>query len=173
MRGRRLLVALAVAGLTCAPAAIGTSTRLPAKITLEGVGGVRPGMTVAQTAARWGIRLRLESQLGSSCSLAAVRAGGMSGYAIFLERRFAAVFFRRGAQTAKGVGIGSTLDGLRAAYGERLSSRANKYTPGARDYFVRRVRAPRWELRFDVSPHGHITTIAFGNGAVRLLEGCA
>ncbi len=172
MGSRRLLLALVV-GLTCATAAIGASTRLPAKVTLDGVGGVRPGMTVAHASARWGIPLRLEDEFGPQCSAAAVRAGPMLGYAIFLNRRFGAVFLRRGAETGKGIRIGSSLAELRAAYGARLTSRPNKYTAGGRDYFVRRARAPRWELRFDVSPQKRVTTIAFGNGAVRLLEGCA
>jgi hypothetical protein len=68
--------------------------------------------------------------------------------------------------------LSTSLAELKAAYRSRLTSRLNKYTRGARDYFVRRARAPHWELRFDVSPHGRVTAIAFGNGAVRLVEGC-
>jgi hypothetical protein len=49
----------------------------------------------------------------------------------------------------------------------------NKYVPRGRDYYVRRARAPHWELRFNVSPEGTVVERAFGNKAVRLVEGCA
>jgi hypothetical protein len=45
---------------------------------------------------------------------------------------------------------------------------------GGRNYFLRRARAPHWELRVDVSPEKRVTQIAFGERAsVRLDEGCA
>ena len=146
---------------------------LPARVTLDGVGGVRPGLTERQVEARWGIRLRLDNAFGLECQPAPVRVGTLDGYAIFLRGRFGALFLRRGAVTGNGVRIGSTLTQLRRAYGRGLTSRPNKYTPGARDFFVRRARAPHWQLRIDVSPRGRVTQIAFGDDAVRLVEGCA
>ncbi len=130
-------------------------------------------MTVAQVDARWGVKLRLDRSLGSGCATASVRRGGMSGYALFENGRFGAVWFRKGAVTPAGIRIGSTVGALRKAYGFRLGSRLNKYTPGARDYFLRSPSRPRWELRFDVSPRGRVTEIAFGSRAVRYVEGCA
>jgi len=154
-------------------AAGGALAALPARITLNGIAGVRPGMTVSQVKARWRTPVRLEDEFGSQCSATAVKARATEGYAIFLNRRFGAVFLRKGATTDTGITIGSRLKDLRRAYGARLTSRPNKYTPGARDFFVRRATRPRWELRFDVSAKGRVTTIGFGNSAVRLVEGCA
>jgi len=159
------LLLLAVAGAAFAA--------LPARLTLDGVGGVTPGMREAAVERRWGLELELSTAFGSQCAPAIVSVGSMRGHAIFLNARFGALFLRRGAVTGKGIRIGSTLAELKRAYGTALSSRANKYTPGARDFFVRRARKPRWQLRFDVSPRGRIVQIAFGNDAVRLVEGCA
>lgn len=172
---RRLLVSSValVTAAACAPM-LGAHVRdLPAKMTLQGVGGVRPGMTPAQVEGRWRVKLRLDRAVSPGCATALVRLGGMSGYALFENDRFGAVWFRKGAVTPAGIRIGSTVGALREAYGFRLGSRPNKYTPGARDYFLRSPSRPRWELRFDVSPRGRVTEIAFGNRAVRYVEGCA
>jgi hypothetical protein len=55
-----------------------------------------------------------------------------------------------------------------------LSFRPDRYIHGGRNFFLRRARAPHWELRVDVSPDKRVTQIAFGDRAsVRLDEGCA
>ena len=104
----------------------------------------------------------------------AYRAEGIAGEAIFMPRgRFGAAFFRSGAVTGRGIRIGSTLAQLRRAY-PKLSSRPDRFMHGSRNYFLRRARAPHWELRVDVSPEKRVTQIAFGERAsVRLDEGCA
>lgn len=162
-----------VTAAACVPAGGARVDDLPAKLTLQGVGGVRPGMTLAMVEARWGIRLQLSRVASPGCATATVRRGGMSGYVLFENDRFAAVWFSKGAVTPAGVRIGSTVGALQKAYGFRLGSRRNLYTPGARDYFLRSPSGPRWELRFDVSARGRITEIAFGNRAVRYVEGCS
>ena len=172
----RALVAL---GLTLsvvvlASSATARSSGLPAPVTLDGVGGVVPGFSHAAAERRWGVRVPLDRGFVSpDCRTGAVRAGGLRGYAIFIDGRFRAVHFQKGAKTPKGITIGSTLAQLQRAYGSVLTSRPNKYTPGARDYFVRRARRPRHELRFDVSPQKRVTMIAFGDAVVRLVEGCS
>ena len=164
------LAIVAATGTAVAAAAL-TS---PVRVTLDGVGRVSPGMSAATASARWGVPLALDySGTGSICGAALLRRRGIDGYAVFIRGRFGAVFFRRGAITPRGIRIGSTLAQLRAAYGSLLRSRPNEYTPRARDYFVRRARRPRWELRFDVGPRGRVTQIAFGDESVRLVEGCA
>jgi hypothetical protein len=83
------------------------------------------------------------------------------------------VFFRRGAVTGKGVRVGSTLAQVLRAY-PKLTWRPDRYVHGGRNYFIRRVRAPHWEIRVDVSPRMRVTQIAFGDReSVRLDEGCA
>jgi hypothetical protein len=159
---------LAVAGA----AAAGLST--PARVTLDGVGGAHPGMSVAAVSAKWSVPLRPNYELRPTCGTARIERPGIVGQAIFMPRgRFGAVFFRNGAVTGRAIRIGSTLAQLQRAY-PKLSSRPDRYVHGGRNYFLRRARAPHWELRVDVSPDKRVTQIAFGERAsVRLDEGCA
>ena len=159
---------LAAAGVAAA------ALSAPARVTLDGVGGARPGMSVAAVSTAWGVPLRPNYEVRPTCGTARIERQGFVGEAIFMPRgRFGAVFFRSGAVTGRGIRIGSTLAQLRRAY-PKLSSRPDRFMHGSRNYFLRRVRAPHWELRVDVSPAKRVTQIAFGERAsVRLDEGCA
>jgi hypothetical protein len=168
-----LLLAIAVA-LAAFVAAGRGALEAPVRVTLTGVEGARPGMSAAAVSATWGMRLRPSYEVRPDCGQAPLDRRGLEGSAIFTPRgRFAAIFLRKGAVTGRGIRIGSTLAQLRRAYGS-LTSRPDRYVHGGRQYFLRRARAPHWELRFDVGPGKRVTQIAFGTrGAVRLDEGCA
>jgi hypothetical protein len=170
LRGTTLALAFALAAAGVAAAEL----RSPARVTLDGVDGARPGMSVAAVSAVWGVPLRPNYEVRPTCGTARIERRGIVGHAIFMPRgRFGAVFFREGAVTGRGIRIGSTLAQVRRAYSE-LSSRPDPYIHGGRHYFLRRARAPHWELRIDVSPEKRVTQIAFGErAAVRLDEGCA
>jgi hypothetical protein len=176
-RGRRRALAAAaglgaaLTALSAPPALTAAPAAFPA-VTLDGIGGVVPGMRPGEVARRLGVRLASVSA-ASPCEAVSVSAGKVAGYAIFERGRLGAVFFSAGARTGAGVAIGSTRAALQAAYGRRLRSKPNKYSPGARDYYVTRARSPHWQLRIDVSARGRVVSIAFGGPAVHLVEGCA
>jgi hypothetical protein len=165
-----LVLASTLAAAGVAPAGLNA----PVRVTLDGAGGARPGMNVAAVSAKWGVPLRPNYEVRPTCGTARIERSGIVGQAIFMPRgRFGAVFFRKGAVTGRGIRIGSTLAQLRRAY-PTLRSRPDRYIHGGRNYFLRRARAPHWELRVDVSPEKRVTQIAFGERAsVRLDEGCA
>ncbi len=161
----RLLLVLSTGLAVVAGAA--AALRAPALLTLEGAAGARPGMSVAEVSARWDLRLRPNYEVRPTCGQAIVDERGLQGYAIFTPRdRFGAVFLSKGAVTGRGIRIGSTLTQLRRAY-PKLTSRPDRYLHGTRNYFLRRVRAPHWHLRFDVSPRKRVTQIVFGDQRVR------
>jgi hypothetical protein len=167
-------IALLLASAAAASTAVDNALDAPVRMTLDGAGGARPGMTVAEVSTAWGMRLRPTYEVRPDCGQAFLETRGLRGYAIFMPRgRFGALFLRKGAISGRGVRIGSSLADLRRRY-PRLTSRPDRYAHGGRQYFLRRARAPHWELRFDVGPGKRVTQIVFGDRAsVRLDEGCA
>jgi hypothetical protein len=165
----------ALAGLCAVVAASPALAGAPANglVTLDGVSGAVPGMRPAQVADAIGAPVKLLGPSADVCRVAMISAGPLRGYAIFENRRLGALFFEKGARTGKGIRIGSTVADLEKAYGKRLRSQPDKYVPGARNVFVRRAKAPHWELRFDVSKAGKVTTIAQGAQQVRYVEACS
>jgi hypothetical protein len=140
---------------------------LPAPVTLSGVGGVTPGMTRAQVQHVWGTPVKLIPG-STGCDTANIKAGKMVGSAVFLNKRFHAVFFYEGASTPQGVSTGSTRAQLLKAYGSRLTSEPNELVPGIRNYYL---AGAKYQLRFDVTK-GRVTQLAFGDDAVHLPEEC-
>jgi hypothetical protein len=144
---------------------------LPAPVTLQGVGGVVPGMTPGRVSTAWATYIRLSYEIpGSECATAAIKKGKVRGYAIFENARFGAVFFFGGpVRTDTGIRLGSTMAQVKTAYGSRAKIYPDKYTPKAKNVFV----GGKWKLRFDVNPKGRVTVIAFGGRPVTYVEGCA
>jgi hypothetical protein len=165
-----LAAVLGALALQTVVAADGASGPVPGLVTLEGVGGVVPGMSQEQVESRFGVRLRMD-RFGR-CAVGFLPTAAVKGYAIFWRGKLGSIWFERGARTDRGVRIGSTFAQLRRAYG-RIMVRKDYYNPQARNVFVRRERQPHWRLRFDVSSARRVTRIAFGNWTVFLTEGCA
>ena len=94
------------------------------------------------------------------------------GNAVFVRGRLGSLWFDRGVIAGRGIAIGASLAALRRAY-RTLEIRRDPAVAGTRNAFVRRARAPHWRLRFDLSPQGRVTQIAFGNQSVLLADGCA
>ena len=168
---RALLLCLVLCGLAMIPIAESSSQLVPSIVTLDGVGDVRPGMTVGQVEQRFGIDLDARV-FGPSCTRAPFRSGVVRGEAVFVRGRLGSLWFSRGVIAGRGIGIGATLAAIRGAY-RRLEIRRDAGAPGIRSVFVRRTRAPHWRLRFDLSAENRVTRIAFGDQTVLLADGCA
>ncbi|HVS86116.1 MAG TPA: hypothetical protein VHD91_10835 [Gaiellaceae bacterium] len=165
-RSRIAIVAAAatmVVGMPAASAASGTG--ISNWVTLDGVGGVVPGMTAGRVHVLWGIPVPTARKACATTKIH-VTQGNLNGYALFLHGRFGAVFFTSGAVTPSGVRVGSSLGALTAAYGKQLRT-----VPGSGTYFLRRKASPRYELRFDVAKKT-VRLIGFGDEAVHFVGGC-
>jgi hypothetical protein len=93
---------------------------LPAPVTLNGVGGVVVGMTGQQMRRIWGIPMPVIEDGLVDRSYGGICAGKMHGAAFFVLGDLKTLVFFKGAVTDRGVGVGSSLRQLRAAYGKRL-----------------------------------------------------
>jgi hypothetical protein len=107
---RRRLRPKLVLVLACAPATSAgadAALRAPVLMTLDGVSGARPGMSVDAVSKYWGMRLRPSYEVSPTCGQAFLDRSGIEGYAIFKPRgRFGAVFLRKGAVTGRGIRSG-------------------------------------------------------------------
>jgi hypothetical protein len=61
-----LVLASTLAAAGVAAAEVST----PVRVTLDGVGGARPGMNVAAVSAEWGIPLRPDYEVRPTCGIA-------------------------------------------------------------------------------------------------------
>ncbi len=157
---RRFLFAMLAAAAAVGASATSAARTPPTLVTLDGVAGVVPGMTVSQVAASWGLAVRAVPSL---CTAVPFQSGPLRGRAMFHNGRLDAVFFDRGVTTPSGIAIGSTLDRLQQTYGRRLLS-----TPGSHFFFL----TPHWQLRFDTNASNRVVQIGFGDAAVQIVAGC-
>src|SRR4051812_28639553 len=169
MRGRVAAAAALATAVVCCASAFAVSRSAPYLVTLDGVGGVVPGMTPAQVSRIWGVPVTLGPDVASpGCQEAVIRAGRVHGYALFLSGRFGAVWFDRGARTPSGITIGSTVPQLVRAYDTRygMYAKPHTYVIGGQYFFLTRQQSPHWKLRFDSNASARITQIGFGNDTV-------
>jgi len=137
----RVVLAFVLASTLAAAGAAAAGLSTPARVTLDGVGGARPGMSVAAVAAEWSTHLRPNYEVRPTCGTARIERPGIVGQAIFMPRgRFGAVFFRNGVVTGRGIRIGSTLAQLRSAYPMSAPGRTDTSTAAATTFCV--ARAP-------------------------------
>src|SRR5947209_2398573 len=151
MRRLGLLAVLAAALAAASASAAGPG---PGIVSLDGIGGVVPGMTAEQVATAWTIPVRITSTV---CAIVGVHPGKANGYALFHQGKLGAVFFDRGVHTVSGIGIGSTLTGLQRVFGRNLQS-----ADGSHFFFLTRHDSPHWQIRFDTNSSNRVVRIGFG-----------
>jgi len=157
------LAALLAAGVAAASASAANPG--PGLVSLDGIGGVVPGMTAEQVATAWSVPVRLDSTF---CTIVTVHPGQAHGRLLFHQGKLGAVFFDAGVQTLSGIGIGSTLAGLQRTFGRNLQSE-----DGSHFYFLTRHDRPHWQIRFDTDAANRVVQIGFGEiGSVHVVAGC-
>ncbi len=161
-----------VAVLPAAASAVAVSAT--SRITQNGLGSIRLGMTVTQAQTRTGQRIQndLFTPGDDACGIAQLFPQSLGVNMQTTNSRIWVInVSRRGIATRSGIRVGDRVPALRRAYGSRLHSQPNKYTPRARDYFV---RFGQRRIKFYANPRGVIGQISSGRlPEVDFVEGCS
>ena len=172
------LLAGATAGLVVAVTLPAAASAAPvtqqSRITQSGLGSMRLGMTVDQAQRRTGQRIQntLFTPGDNACGIAQLFPQSLGVNMQTTNLRITVINVSSpGISTRSGIEVGDRVPALRRAYGSRLRSEPNKYTPKARDYWV---RFGNRKLKFYGNPRGVITQISSGRlPEVDFVEGCS
>ncbi len=180
-----------VKGTTPPPAVAPSAGAAPASaaaetLTSAGLGPVRIGMTEQEAVAALGKPVNADQggtgdpagchsfrpQEGPSGLVYLVEQGKVARISIYKAQQGPNATLR----TDRGIGLGSTLDQIRAAYGEGLEIYPHKYAPegsAARDVTFWEDAGKTRGVRFETDEQGQVEVIHAGGQAIQLVEGCS
>jgi hypothetical protein len=145
------------------------------RLTQNGLGSMRLGMTVDQAQRRTGQRIQnnLFTPGDTSCGIAQLFPESLGVNMQTTKLRIWVINVSRpGITTRAGIEVGDSVSDLRRAYRSRLRSQPNKYTPKARDYWVAFPRNRK--LVFYANPKKQVTQISSGRQPeIDFVEGCS
>jgi hypothetical protein len=166
---------LLIAALGLPTAASAAPVTNHSRLTQNGLGSMRLGMTVNQAQRRTGqqIQNNLFTPGDTSCGIAQLFPESLGVNMQTTNLRIWVINVTQpGITTRAGIQLGDTAQDLRRAYRSRLRSHPNKYTPKARDYWVAFPRNRK--LVFYANPQGQITQISSGRKPeIDFVEGCS
>ena len=165
-----LLIAMLAAASAAAPA------QAPGwRLTRDGYGPVRIGMTRAQVAAALAVRLEGDPiDDAEACEEMAAAQGYRGFYFMFERGRLTRVSATEPSQaaTALGVGIGATAARVRRAY-PGVRAETHTYLGRPAEYLTLWSRRGGRGIRFETDTDRRVTVIHVGGASIRYIEGCA
>ncbi len=147
------------------------------KLTPAGWGPVRIGMNRAQ--AEKALQITLEGEAfdneGSCVELYSSNEKLAGLYFMFLEGKLSRVSAveKSAVRTPRGMGIGSSAEEVRAAYGEQLQPEPHHYDGEPAEYLTYWLKPLKSGVRFETDAERKVQTIHAGNESIQLIEGCA
>jgi len=175
-----LVRAAAIAGLMALPA----TAAMPPSLSVDGLGGVRVGMTLKQAEKVVG-PLSVDYPNGGDddggCGDATPKRPWIAGASLMVEnRRIVRIDIfqsdkskpRPTTKTDAGIGIGSTIADVRRAYGKRLIISAHPYEGDQGRYLTIKGLKPDREIIFETN-HGRVESFRAGmTQQVDYIEDC-
>lgn len=145
------------------------------RLTPDGYGPVRIGMTRAQVSAALSVRLEGDAIEDEEACIEMGAAEGYRGfYFMFENGRLSRISATEPTQatTVPGIGIGATAARVRRAY---PAARAETHTYLGRpaEYLTVWPRHGTRGIRFETDSDRRVTTIHVGGASIRYIEGCA
>jgi hypothetical protein len=167
----RLLLILALA----APAAA-SAQPTGWRLTPDGYGPVRIGMTRAQVSSALSIRLEGDAIEDEDACIEMAAVTGYRGIYFMFERgRLSRISATEPSQatTPLGVGIGATAERVRRAYGPGVRAETHEYLGRPAEYLTLWRRGNARGIRFETDSDRRVTAIHVGGASIRYVEGCA
>lgn len=164
------LIALALASAAAAEA--------PAwKLTPNGLGPVRIGMTRDQVAKA--LKTELEGEAfdneGSCIELFPENEELKGSYFMFLDGKLSRISVADPSKiaTPRGIGVGTSADEVRKAYGAGLQAEEHHYIGAPAEYLTYWLKPKVRGVRFETNAQGKVEIIHAGNDSIQYIEGCA
>ncbi|MBF0664690.1 MAG: hypothetical protein IR159_03965 [Brevundimonas sp.] len=153
------------------------------KLTAQGYGPLRIGMTVGEIEAAMGPDAAPEAVGGpdpASCDMFRP-AQAPEGLLVMVENGvLTSVWVSRNAavETDRALNVGDTAAEVKRVYGDAAQVEPHKYVPAPAEYITvwttsdRQGPAARG-LTYEIGPDGRVESIAGGGPSIRYVEGCA
>jgi hypothetical protein len=172
-----LALLVAAVAVSAVPAAATAATPVTSQSVLgpNGLGSIRIGMRISTARQRTGQQIDFTSfsATDDSCGLGRLFPLSLGVTYLATDQHIATISVaEKGIATRAGIEVGDTAKDLRAAYGSKLQSQPNKYTPKAVDYSV--VFSNKRKLVFYANPKGKIGQMTGGRTPeIDYVEGCS
>ena len=164
------LAALAALLTAAAPPATGGAAL---RITPDGLGPVRIGMTRAQVTRIVGAQLRGD-EVTEGCIEMQAERGWPRTWFMFEEGRLTRISLGAGsrATTPRGIAVGAPEEEVIRAYGRGLEREEHEYIGAPALYLTFWTAPERRGVRFETDASRRVTTIHAGGPSIRYVEGC-
>ena len=146
------------------------------RLTVDGLGPVRIGMTREQVEAALHTRLKGEPIEDEKACVELVPIGREQGlWFMFEDHKLTRISVGKPSRvtTPRGIGVDATADVVRRAYARGLKAEPHKYEDHPAEYLTYWTAPGKRGVRFETDRKRRVQTIHAGTGSIQYVEGCA